>query len=674
MRLATAAPATLEVETRRLFWTAGIVVGATLPHWSALPAWVPVLLAIAISWRLAIAAFAWPVPLRLLRLSIAFAAFCGVLFQYRTINGVRAGSALLVVMIALKFLESNGHRDRLVLIMISYFLLFASLLIENGPLTAAYLLLLIWVTTVGLLQLSRRGPLLGTRDTAFLGVRLLAQALPLMIVLFALFPRLPGPIWAVPGSTSSGASGLSDTMSPGDITNLALSDEIAFRVEFLSREPPARDLYWRGPTMTDFNGRSWSMPTGERRAERVAMYTEFFGEATDYRVMLEPRGRNWAFAIDMPSAWSGERTLRMGSDYQLRLFAGPARTGRVDYRVTSHTSYRAHEPLSADEQQRFKWLPPESSPRTRELVRGWIEEDPAPTHVIGRAMEYLRSQPFFYTLTPPPLASSQPVDQFLFETREGFCEHYASAFAVMMRAAGIPTRIVTGYQGGELNTLASYYIIRESDAHAWTEVWLADDGWVRVDPVTAVAPERVALGSWRSALDGDRVPGTAIGRIEWVRRALLAWDAASTYWNDWVVGYGPELQRALLESLGLEGGRRSERWGKLLALSVGATLAASLALSLYLAWRQRRRTTVDAAARSFAVFARRLARLAVPPPATGEAPLAYAARAQSGAPHAAAEIATIVAAYLRARYEPDVGRTALAELQTHVARFRPARA
>jgi protein-glutamine gamma-glutamyltransferase len=233
---------------------------------------------------------------------------------------------------------------------------------------------------------------------------------------------------------------------------------------------------------------------------------------------------------------------------------------------------------------------------------------------------------------------------------------------------------VTGYQGGELNTLASYYVIRQSDAHAWTEVWLEDEGWVRVDPVSAVAPDRVALGSWRTALAGSRVPGTAMGRIPWVRRALLAWDAASTYWNDWVVGYGPDAQRALLDWLGLDTSRRGDRWTKLLALSVGATLAGSLALSFFLVWRQRRRAPVDPAARSFAAFSQRLAKLAVPPPATGETPLAYAARAQRGLPHVASEIAAIVTAYLRARYEPDADREALAELEARVAQFRPARA
>jgi protein-glutamine gamma-glutamyltransferase len=670
MKLGTAAPATLSSETERLFWTAGIVIGATLPHWSRLPLWVTVLLGIAVAWRLAVARAAWPVPIRPLRLVLAFAAFCAVLFQYRTINGVEAGSALLVVMIALKFLESNGHRDQLVLIMISYFLLFASLLSERGPITAAYLVLLAWLTTLGLLQLSRRGPLLGARPTGALAGRLLLQSLPIMVALFVVFPRLPGPIWGVPGATGSGASGLADTMSPGDITTLALSDEIAFRAQFYSAAPHANELYWRGPTMTNFNGRTWSMAMGERRGERVANTIEYHGNPTDYRVTLEPQGRAWAFALDMPQRWSGDRTLRMGTDYQLRTFPGGPR--RLDYRVTSYTSYSAREPLTPPEIEMFRRLPPDSSPRARELVRGWLDDDPPPERLIERAMTFLREEPFVYTLTPSALGT-QPVDEFLFDTREGFCEHYASAFTVMMRAAGLPARVVTGYQGGELNGVGGYYIVRESDAHAWTEVWLRDRGWVRVDPVSAVAPERVALGSWRSALAGERVPGGALRSIEWVRRALLVWDAATTYWNDWVIGYGPDLQRALLDALGLESSRRSERWTKLLLMSVGVTLVASLALSILLALRRRRRAPVDAAARTFAAFSRRLSRLTVPPLKPGEGPITYGERAQHTLPHAAVDIAAIVAAYLRARYEPDSDHSALAELQARVSGFRPAR-
>jgi len=659
----------LPVDTQRLLWTGAIVVAATAPHWASLVLWIPALLAAAVTWRVAVALCGWPMPWRALRLVLAFAAFCGVLFQYRTLNGVEAGSALLVVMVALKFLESQTQRDQLVLIMITYFLMFASVLTERGPLTAAYLVLLVWVTTVALLQLGRRGPLLPSGMTARLAGRLLLHALPITVVLFVLFPRLPGPLWAIPGSTSSGASGLNDTMSPGDITDLGLSDEVAFRVEFDSRPPRAGDLYWRGPSMTHFNGRTWSMLQGGRRGERVKDSTEYYGEPTQYRVMLEPNGRNWAFALDMAREWSGDRNLRMGSDYQLGTFFGGPSARRLDYEVTSFIDYSAREPLTENERNLFRNLPEDSSPRARALAASWVTDQPSPQQVIDRAMDYLRSQPFQYTLTPPALGA-QPVDEFLFETREGFCEHYASALTVLLRAAGLPARVVTGYQGGELNGIGDYYIIRQSDAHAWTEVWLEDRGWIRVDAVAAVAPERVAIGSGRWSEARDTIAG-AVLRNSWLRQTALLWDAVNTRWHAWVVGYGPELQRALLESLGITDLRRAERWAVLLGLTVAGSVGLLLALHLYLAWRQRRRAQVDPAARYFAAFVRHLTRLRVPPRAPGEGPQAYAVRASAVLPQAGAAISTIAALYLKARYEPDPERTALTELRACVAAFRP---
>jgi transglutaminase-like putative cysteine protease len=600
------------------------------------------------------------------RLLLAFIAFFGVLADYRTINGVEAGSALLVVMVALKFLESQQHRDQLVLMIIAYFLMFAGLLTERSPLTAVYLFALVWLTTIGLLQLGRRGPLLPSAATAKLAARLLVHAVPVMVVLFVLFPRLPGPLWAIPGNTSSAASGLSDSMSPGDITELGLSDEAAFRVEFDAATPTADKLYWRGPVLSNFDGRKWSRAEGMRR--NVADTIEHLGIGVDYRVMLEPSSRRWAFALDMPQRWSTDRNLRMGSDYQLAAFFGGPQNTRLDYRVTSHTEYRAREPLNEDEQDLFRRLPEGSSPRTRALVATWLTDQPAAEQIIERSLNFLRAEQFFYTLTPPPLGA-EPVDEFLFATREGFCEHYASAFAVMMRAAGLPARVVTGYQGGELNSVGEYYIVRQSDAHAWTEVWLGDRGWVRVDPIVAVAPERIALGSSRGSLAGAVAPGRALARIAWVRQALLVWDAAQTYWDDWVLGYGFSAQRALLESFGITNLRRAQRWAMLLALTVSATVVALLGLSLYLAWRYRRRRR-DPAARCFERFSRTLSRLAVAPRAPHEGPEAYARRAQQALPGAAEAIAAIVAAYLQARYEPDANRTALASLRRRVAAFR----
>jgi transglutaminase-like putative cysteine protease len=664
--------AELPLETKRLLWTAAIVIGTSLPHWATLAAWMPIVLLTAIAWRFGIGLYRWPTPPRTVRLLLALAAFIGVLMQYRTLNGVEAGSALLVVMVAMKFLESRNQRDQLALIMISYFLMFATLLTERGPLMVVYVVVLVWLTTVALIQIGRRGEFLPYRTTAALSGRLLTFALPVTIALFILFPRLPGPLWAIPGSTSSGASGLNDTMSPGDITSLGLSDEIAFRVEFDGQPPRASDLYWRGPSLMNFNGRTWSMLQGTRRGERVADTIDYRGEPTSYRVMLEPNDRNWAFALDMPRQWSGDNSLRMGSDYQLGTFFGGTRARRLDYRVTSYVDYSAREPLTEREREAFSALPAGSSPRARALAESWLTDAPGGAVIVERAMAYLRSQPFQYTLTPPALGA-QPVDEFLFETREGFCEHYASALTVLLRAAGLPARVVMGYQGGELNPIGGYYIVRQSDAHAWTEVWLEGEGWLRVDGVAAVAPERVALGFDRSG-SGGAAAVTAALRASWVRKVSLLWDAVETRWRAWVIGYGPDFQRALLASLGFDNLRRAQRSAVLIGLAVATTVVLLLGLSAYLSWRQRRRAAVDAAALCFAAFVRQLRRLHVPARAPSEGPRAYAERAAASMPHAATRIRAVVDLYLRARYEPDTDGAALAALTAEVAAFRAVRA
>jgi transglutaminase-like putative cysteine protease len=662
----------LTLDARRLLWTAAIVFGASVPQWATLAPWITVLLLAAITWRFAVALRGWPMPPRALRILLAAGAFFGVLLEHRTLNGIEAGSALLVVMLALKLLESQGQRDQLVVIMISYFLIFASLLTERGPLTAAYILVLAWLTTVALLQIGRRGELLPYRATGRLGARLLLHSVPIMAVLFILFPRLPGPLWGIPGSTSSGASGLSDTMSPGDITNLGLSDEIAFRAAFEGTVPRASDLYWRGPALTHFNGRTWSMTQGTRRGERVADTLTFYGEPISYRVMLEQNGRPWAFALDMPASWSGDNALRMGSDYQLGTFFGGPRTRRLDYRVTSYVQYSAREPLTPMEREVFSALPEQSSPRTRALAESWLVQRPSGTQIVELALAYLRSQPFAYTLTPPALGS-QPVDEFLFDTREGFCEHFASALTVLLRAAGLPARVVMGYQGGEFNAVGGYHIIRQSEAHAWTEVWLEDRGWIRVDGVATVAPERVALGFGRAREGAVGAAGSALQR-GWLRSMALVWDAIDTRWEAWVIGYGADFQRRLLAALGLDDLRRGQRMAVLLGLALAATATLLIGLSLYLTWRNRRGGAVDRAAACFAAFVRHLARREVAERSPAEGPAVFGARAARELPQAAGAIKAVVALYLRARYEPDPDGEALAELERSVAAFRTLRA
>ncbi len=650
-------------ETYRLIWTAGVVAGASLPHWSTLPVWAPMLLCVCIGWRLAGDLLRWPLPNSFIRIVFAIVAFATVLGRYHTLNGIEAGSALLIVMVALKFLETHTSRDQLVLTIISYFLLFAGLLGQRNVFIVAYLLGFVWFTTIGLMQLGRRGPLLGTWPTAKLAGKLLLQALPIMLILFVFFPRLPGPLWAIPNANTSGRSGLSDTMSPGDLTELGLSDDVAFRVEFQGPPPGADELYWRGPVLSNFNGRTWSGEGVQLRGQIVDTL-KFSGDPIDYRVMLEPSGRRWVFALDMPAAWPDGEGILMESHYQLIRFPRSIRS-RQDYNLTSYPTYYAGEVLTDAQRNVYLDLPDHNNPRSRELAARWSGNNSEPREIIRNALDLFRAETFYYTLTPPALGE-HTADEFLFQTREGFCEHYASAFTILMRAAGIPARVVTGYQGGELNPLGRYYIIYQSNAHAWTEVWLEDEGWVRVDPTAAVAPDRIRLGISGGSLAGQRST-EGFASLKWVRDLALAWDAANTYWSDWGLGYGPELQNALLRSLGMA----RPHWSKLIGL--GAALLALLlgSLMIYLTWIYRTGQRTDPAARYFGKFCRKLSRAKVAPRRPDEGPVDFGRRAAEAVPDASVTIGEITEAYVRARYEPDHGGDELERLKALVRNFDP---
>ena len=658
--------ATDKISMKRLAVMGLVVVGASIPHWTSLPLWIPILLIGSIAWRMASQRLHLPLPNRPARITLAFAAFGAILLQYQTVNGLTAGSALLVVMVSLKYLESHTQRDQLVLMLISYFLVFAGLLYRENALNGIYLVVFVWMTTVGLMQLGRRGDLLNTRETAAIAGRYLLQAVPVMLVLFILFPRLPGPLWSGADAATVGSTGLSDSMSPGDITNLGISDEIAFRVDFPDGAPAAQDLYWRGPVLSVFdNGRTWRRSIGSRG--NVENTLEYSGEPVRYTVTLEPGRRDWAFALEMPAEWSTQwrNEIRMRDDYQLDFFGTDRVTSRVSYNVTSYTNFIADEQLNDIHHDMFLRLPDGFNPRTAELMERFRQESGSPEQIVARTLEYFSAGEFFYTLAPPPLGPDS-VDDFVFNTLEGFCEHYASAFTVMMRFAGIPARVVTGYQGGELNPYAEYYIVRESNAHAWSEIWLEDRGWVRVDPVAAVAPERISLGLGddNSASNVGGVAG--FGNLGWARQLSLAWDAVNTVWNEWIIGYGPTLQRNLFAWLGL--GRM--RWTEMLTLSIVGALSILFTTALVLAWHANTRQRVDVAARLFARFVARLRRAGVASLGTTETPAAYADRAADALPNKADEIHAIVRSYLAARYENDPDSQHLTKLRHRVAAFR----
>ena len=632
-------------------WTLGALLVSLAPHIPYLAIWISVAIVGCAAWRYAIEKGRRMLPSRWVRAALALICFLGVFGTYSSISGVGPGSALLAIMAAMKLLETRKRRDQFVLLFISIFLVMSSLLREQYLWSLPYLIFSTLIIITAWLRLSARGSETARQSFAT-GGRLLLYAAPLAIAMWIFFPRLASPFWAVPVDSGRATSGLSDTMSPGDISSLSMSDEVAFRVRFEGAVPEPRDRYWRGLVMTSFNGRTWSGSEpriGAPASQQVAVS----GEPVAYEVTLEPTRQQWVFAMDMPMSWSLERTF-MGSQQQL--FRVRPIDQRVAYSVISYPNYRIQTELPVVFRNWYTNVPANSNTRSAKLAREMRVAAGSDAAYIEAVLAKFHEEEYFYTLQPPPLGNN-PVDRFLFDTRRGFCEHYASAFAFMMRSAGIPARIVLGYQGGEINPLGGHLIVRQSDAHAWTEVWLERYGWYRVDPTSAVAPERIEYGARDAVLNGFGESWGYSASSELIHRLTLTWDAMNAKWNDWILGYGPEKQNKFLQWLGMD----DPDWQKMLLTLVTSVIALILAISGLLMLRNR------APSRDLAtVMYQRFVKKTGLEQSTGETAQEFARRAAIESTLPAAHVDAVTAAYLDARYGA-AGDAALANLKSAVA-------
>ena len=624
------------------------------PHASHVPWWTIALVVVLIAWSAYVGYARLPLPNRWLVLLVAVAATGGVFLSYRTIFGREAGVAVLVVMLGLKLLETRTLRDAMLLIFLGYFLVITNFLYSQTITTAIYMLACTVVVTASMINLNHgrtEPPFRVQLRTA--GI-LLAQSVPLMLVLFLLFPRVPGPLWGLPRDAFAGVSGLSDTMTPGSISSLVLSDAVAFRVHFGTSIPRAQDLYWRGPVMWDFDGRTWTAPFFFYAAPRI----EAAGDPVAYEIILEPHSRRWLFALDLPAMVPPSAVV--STDYQL--YSVQPVNNRIRYEMTSLLNARFGQVENRFVLHRALQLPPRTNPRAQELGRTLRQKHADDGAIAAEVLGMLRNQNFRYTLEPP-LLGEHPVDEFLFSTRSGFCEHYASAFAVVMRAAGIPTRIVTGYQGGELNPLGKYLIVRQADAHAWTEIWLKDRGWVRVDPTSAVSPLRVDSGISAAVPRTDPLPSAVRGGYEALRQFRQTWDYMANTWNQWVLGYSPERQRSLLSNVGVD----NATWEKLATILFGLA-GVIVAMLTALALRQVRARVRDPVKIAYLRFCNKLRRKGLPrEPAEG--PVDYARRVGQARPELAPTVAAITRLYVALRYSAESSAAALLELQSRVRQF-----
>ena len=641
--------------TQPLLWVIVGLLLCVLPHLPHLAPWTALLCLGAAALRIAIEVRGGGLPPKWLRIAIAFAALLGVLFTYRTLNGVEAGTALLVVMAGMKLLETRSARDLTVIVFLSYFALFAAFLYNQELLRLPYMLLSAWLLTATLMRIHQRRAAMSMREAAGITARMFLQALPLALLLFLFFPRLPGQFWAMP-ARSQATSGLGEEMSPGDVSELSLSSATAFRARFEGTLPPPRQRYWRGPVLHDFDGRTWR----RSRALFVEQPVRTGGETYKYRVTIEPNQRNWVFPLDLVTQWQGRGVYRT-SDHQL--MTRNAITTLRTFELQSATDYRVEGPLPRVMRRADTRLPEHRNPRSLALARELRARAGSDAAFVQAVLARFRNEEYYYTLEPPRLATDS-VDEFLFETRRGFCEHFASAFTMLARAAGIPARVVTGYQGGEYNPLGDYLIVRQADAHAWSEVWLEGQGWVRVDPTAAVAPERIERGLDAAMPESEPVPGRLLRNSTILSQLRLAWDAANTFWNDQVIAFGEAQQRWLLRRFSIED-FRGEYLGLALAISFGGFF---LALAGWLAWRFRPRAR-DPVAQVYEQLCRKLARRGLARYAH-EGPNDYVARAQEAHPRLVAPLEEIRALYVGLRYGPAPLDTGLSRLKYLVNRLK----
>lgn len=578
------------------------VTFVVVPHFEHLVWWATAVLVLLLIWRAFLTLAKRPIPSRLLMLPLLVAAGGVVYLQYGTVVGQQAGVTFLLLLMALKLLEMRARRDIFVVIFLSFFILLTQFLNGQEIHVAAMALLAVIALFFVLISVNLdETDLPAGRKFKMVGWTLL-KAVPLTAALFLLFPRISGPLWGTPGDSASGNTGLSNSMAPGSISRLLESTEIAFRAKFDGTPPSNDKLYWRGPVFGTFSGRAWTA-LSQRASEAPPVSIQ--GDArsiVSYTVTLEPNNRDWLFALEAPAALpvTGEFRTRFTSDMQI--VASDLVRQRVRYDMRSYTSYRFNAEATEAERRNWLELPSTYNPRTLQLADEIRSRNGSDAERVRATLEYLRRGGYKYTLSPQRLGRNS-IDEFLFDTREGYCEHYSSAFTFLMRALDVPARVVTGYQGGELNPVDGFVTVRQSDAHAWSEVWLQGRGWVRVDPTAVVAPMRIDQGASEIARQsGISLPGSA-SSFTWLRSIRFNWEAVENSWNQWVLTYSQERQRDLMGMLGM-----APNWESLalvLAVVVAIVLGVMAALSL------RSRTERDPLGDAFRLLRDRLDRAGV---------------------------------------------------------------
>ncbi len=625
---------------RQFSWLSLSVFAAIAPHLArfALPMAVFMLLALLTRF---IQRRYWPKPVSIaIKLPLTLLLPIWIVLQYGNVFGREPGSALACSMLVLKLIESERLRDAHAIILFASFVLMSALLFVQSLWFTLVLCscLILFLATLRELQpktktanpTSKRWPREMQKTLTSATVSLLC-ALPIAVCAFAFLPRLSTPLWGAPSAGEGAHTGIDDRMTPGSIAELLVDDSPAFRVHFDHEPPPVQQRYWRGPVLTRFDGSTWSHVESlelEAKSDTIASAATI----VEYEVTLDATQQRWLFALDLPLSTPSDAVR--GND--MMLTAHQPITQPRQYHMRSALSYRLEPALSQRHRVQALQLPNGFNPRSRELAAQWRASAGDDESLMRKALALFHAS-FSYTLNPP-LLKHDSVDDFLFSTRKGYCEHFASAFVFLMRAAGIPARVVTGYQGGYFNDVGNYLVVRQSDAHAWAEIWLADKGWVRVDPTAAVSPERIEAGA-----SAANAADAAWYRPEWLLRWRNRLDLVNQLWNSSIIQFNALRQASLLQPLGIEYAGYREL---VATLAIGMTVI----FSLFAGWAlYRPRPRNDPLQTAYARFCSKLARFGITRQ-TNEGPADFAYRAANAIPNLAAPITTLSAMYIGLRY------------------------
>lgn len=637
------------------------------PHVARLPAWFAVLAIVVFAWRYKIISNRVYQPGSIIRTLILFVLIFFLFKHYGTLLGRDAGVAMLIALTMLKFLELKSLRDYMLIVFLCLFIVLTSFLYSQALWLGFYLFAVVIILFTVMMYLNH-----GTRDDPFgmlkRSASMLMMGLPVAALLFVLFPRLQGGLFGLPGDSHSGLTGMSDTMKPGSINELNLSEKVAFRVDFAGEVPVANQRYWRGLVLEDYEEGGWKESRDNNRIITDVKYS--VNDVIEYTILQEASNQKWVFALDMPIIkpanlqWGTGRTIRSRG----------ALRERQQQTIKSANPY-FFEDMTENVLAKNLDITSVSGPRVAALADELYQQSGSDKEYVKTILAYFRNKEFIYSLQPP-LLGEHPIEDFMLNTRKGYCEHFASSFTMMMRLSGIPARVVIGYQGGEWNEQGDYMIVRQSDAHAWSEVWLENEGWRRVDPTSAVAPERIEYGL--SAVRQLMAEGRELGSLsdekikimlkmslltQALRDMTMLWDGVNTRWYKWVIGFGAKNQTSMLKWLGF----KQATWSNMIILLVALV---SIVVSIQAWIIFHRRKDVDPAIRLYQKFCHRLTRIGITK-FPYEGPVAFAERAVGLRPDLKSLIAAVTEAYIDIKYAGNSGTLQQQKLVRAVSDFKP---